>query len=207
MTMPEHRENADTALKILDAAEQLFIERGFAATSMRAIATTAGVNLAAANYHFGSKKDLLAAVFQRRIEPINAERLKRLKNLKESEHPLTLRSVLATFLEPVIEAVNAEAGPAVMARLFGEPQSITQPVLEGAFSEVATAYRETLAELLPKISEEELHWRFHFTIGSMVHLLQFQAPLLREPSPELFNQGMQRLIDFVAAGLEQKQSN
>ena len=72
----------DTREKILDAAEALFVERGYAATSLRAIATAAGVNLAATNYHFGSKMGLFAAVFHRRIEPINQQRLVLLNELR-----------------------------------------------------------------------------------------------------------------------------
>ena len=52
----------DTKEKILDAAERLFAEHGFASTSMRDITTEADVNLAAVNYHFGSKLALLQAV-------------------------------------------------------------------------------------------------------------------------------------------------
>ena len=73
-TASSNNENAsqDTRERILDAAEALIIERGFAATSLRAIADRARVNLAATNYHFGSKMGLLAAVFHRIVEPINA---------------------------------------------------------------------------------------------------------------------------------------
>ena len=51
--------------RLLDAAEQLFAERGYDATSMRELTTAAAVNLAAVNYHFGSKRELFAAVFDR----------------------------------------------------------------------------------------------------------------------------------------------
>ena len=54
---------SDTVERILDAAEQLFAEKGFAETSLRLITSKAGVNLAAVNYHFGSKKALIQAVF------------------------------------------------------------------------------------------------------------------------------------------------
>jgi AcrR family transcriptional regulator len=47
---------SETVERILDAAEQLFAEKGFAETSLRLITSKAGVNLAAVNYHFGSKK-------------------------------------------------------------------------------------------------------------------------------------------------------
>lgn len=56
---------SETVERILDAAEQLFAERGFAETSLRLITSKAGVNLAAVNYHFGSKKALIQAVFSR----------------------------------------------------------------------------------------------------------------------------------------------
>ena len=61
--------------RILDAAEALFMEHGFEATSLRAITAAAGVNLAAVNYHFGSKEELFQAVLTRRLDPMNQERV------------------------------------------------------------------------------------------------------------------------------------
>ena len=60
--------------RILDAAESLFMEHGFEATSLRSITAAAGVNLAAVNYHFGSKEELFQAVLTRRLDPMNQER-------------------------------------------------------------------------------------------------------------------------------------
>ena len=73
---------ADTKDTILDAAEDLFAEQGFGATSLRQLTARAGVNLAAVNYHFGSKEDLAKAVLRRRIEPINRERRERLDDMR-----------------------------------------------------------------------------------------------------------------------------
>ena len=67
--------NSATKARILDAAEELFMEHGFEATSLRQITATARVNLAAVNYHFGSKEDLFEAVLTRRLDPMNQERL------------------------------------------------------------------------------------------------------------------------------------
>lgn len=60
-------ETVDTKSRILDTAEELFMEHGFEATSLRLITTAAGVNLAAVNYHFGSKEELFQAVLTRRL--------------------------------------------------------------------------------------------------------------------------------------------
>src|SRR5437867_6100600 len=65
--------------RILDVAERLFAERGFAATSLRNITAEAAVNLAAVHYHFGSKDELIEAVFARRLGPLNRERLRLLE--------------------------------------------------------------------------------------------------------------------------------
>ena len=68
----------DTKEKILDTAERLIGEQGYAATSLRQIIAEAGVNLAAVHYHFGSKEDLLDAVVVRKAGPVNEARLARL---------------------------------------------------------------------------------------------------------------------------------
>ncbi len=69
-------ESRGTKTRILDTAEQLFAEKGYAATSIRNITTEAGVNLASVNYHFGSKETLLHQVFARRIGPVNEVRIR-----------------------------------------------------------------------------------------------------------------------------------
>ena len=72
----------DTKTRILDAAESLFMEHGFEATSLRQLTTAAGVNLAAVNYHFGTKEELFQAVLTRRLDPMNQERIDLLDELE-----------------------------------------------------------------------------------------------------------------------------
>src|ERR1700682_6647964 len=71
----EARVSATTKARILDAAEALFMEHGFEATSLRTITAAAGANLAAVNYHFGTKEELFEAVLARRLDPMNQERI------------------------------------------------------------------------------------------------------------------------------------
>ena len=95
---PRRIESLQTQTKILDAAETLFMDTGFTATSFRAIARKAGVNLAAAHYHFGSKEGLFAAALHRRVAPLTATRLKALGALESRSHSPTARDVLNAYL-------------------------------------------------------------------------------------------------------------
>src|SRR5580704_17595627 len=95
----------DTKQKILDTAERLIAEQGYAATSLRHIIAEAGVNLAAIHYHFASKEDLLDHVIVRKAEPVNQERLARLDRLEQQSGstPPPVKAVLTAFLRPMAE--------------------------------------------------------------------------------------------------------
>src|SRR6188768_2729855 len=84
--MPLDATSADTKTRILDAAELLFTEHGFEATSLRSLTAAASVNLAAVNYHFGTKEELFQAVLTRRLDPMNQERIDLLTRM-EREAP------------------------------------------------------------------------------------------------------------------------
>lgn len=197
---------ADTRERLLDAAELLFIERGYSGTSVRAIATAAKVNLAASNYHFGSKRGLFSAVFHRRIKPINEARLLSLKTIKDSDRSLTVEGILEAFFEPFTKGTFYDQVPRLIARLYSEPESISKSIMEEEFSEVANTFRSALGQVLPDVSAEELKWRFHFMIGSMIHTLQFRSPIGDIPSPEKLKFGMSQLRKYCIAGLAQPAS-
>lgn len=67
---PAESGQQDLKKEILDIAEMLFAENGYAATSIRKIAEMAGVNPALVHYYFGNKKALLQKVMERSLEPL-----------------------------------------------------------------------------------------------------------------------------------------
>ena len=97
----------DTSQSIVRAAEVLFAENGFAETTVRQITAKAGVNLAAVNYHFGSKKGLVQAVAEKFLGPLCEQIESSLaERLSASDHRVTLEEALATAQpdpEPVAE--------------------------------------------------------------------------------------------------------
>jgi AcrR family transcriptional regulator len=169
---------ADTKERILDAAEALFIEQGFAAASLRTITARAGVNLAAVNYHFGSKDELIKAVFTRRLGPLNRARVALLDELESRAKGRALppERVLEAFLVAGLRvARDARAGGALFLRLLGrafaEPTGQVREFLPEQYKEVVERYKAALARALPRLPERELMWRLHFIFGAIAYTM------------------------------------
>lgn len=208
----KERDGRDTKDRILDAAELLFSEHGFAETSLRAITNEADVNLAAVNYHFGTKDALLVAVFARRLEPINRERLERLARMRAEGGSPRLEAVLRAFFEPAFRYLRelGEAGTRFM-RLAGRAHSDSneriRTVFHAQFREVIAAYVQAFAAALPGIPREQLAWRLHFCIGGMAHTLAWtheygcSAGFYDDAAPTEPDLVLDSLVSFAAAGL------
>ncbi|MCZ6710602.1 MAG: TetR family transcriptional regulator [Gammaproteobacteria bacterium] len=209
MANPERTARADSMLtqeRILEASVTLFSERGYNGTSMRAIADAAGVNLAAANYHFGSKAQLLEAAFNQCIAPINAGRIRRLEALQARPHAPGVEAIVRAFVDVGTALKIDSTLPRFLARLFAEPKSLSVPLLARAFASTMQPYVAALKHALPEVDPEDLRWRFHFVIGAMIHLSHFDAPLnpLENDSPAAPDSswgGTEALVRFTVAGL------
>src|SRR5690349_5773299 len=103
VAISESRASAATKARILDAAETLFMEHGFEATSLRLITAAAGVNLAAVNYHFGSKEELFQSVLTRRLDPMIQARVALLDRYeREAPGALPCERILAALFIPAL---------------------------------------------------------------------------------------------------------
>ena len=167
----------DTKERILDAAERLFAAHGFGETSMRALTAAAGVNLAAANYHFGSKDGVLRAILLRRLEPINAARLAELDRVEAACQgaPPDLEAVLAAFVEPALGVARSPEGrPFVqlLGRVHADPdhERIKEMLFE-LYAPVRDRFVPALAAAVPELPFEEICWRFLFLVGAMAHTM------------------------------------
>ena len=113
-----------TKERILGAAETLFARHGFAGASLRQVTAAANVNLAAVNYHFGSKDNLIEEVFRRRLDELNARRLDALERRAGRPTRRTLEDVLGAFIRPALElSLDTAGGHAfmrVLARAYAE---------------------------------------------------------------------------------------
>ena len=198
----------DTRQRLLDAAEALFAEHGFAETSLRAITTQARANLAAVHYHFGSKDELLRAVFARRLQVLNEERLARLTVLEAGGGPVMLETVLAAFIEPSLQLRGAGVQGEQFTRLLGRAQieasEALRDFLRDQYAPVLERFQRTLVRLLPELSPGEIRWRLYFTVGALSFTYAgAPSPRLLFTAPESGDEAwlQQELIQFLTAGL------
>ena len=169
---PSSKSSRATRDRLLDAAEQLFSEKGLSGASMRDITQAAGTNLAAVNYHFGSKRELLRAVLEHRLTPINERRLQELDALEaDADRTPTLEDVLRAFIVPTLDPDLAPTSHFVqiMARLHSSSDPTAHTFLQEVVGPVATRFMAKLRELLPELSPEAVHLRMQFVIGALVH--------------------------------------
>ena len=169
---PQH----ETRTRILDAAEELFMQHGFEGTSMRLLTAKAGVNLAAVNYHFGSKDALIEAVFRRRLDPMNQARLAELEKLEAHAGSPDPESVIRAFVSPTLRLVeDAKGGGRNFIRLLGrtytEPTKAIRQLIGQMYAPVMDRYKSALARALPQMPAEELVWRMHFMFGTLAYTL------------------------------------
>jgi len=203
-------DDLDTKKRILDTAEQLFAEQGFAKTPLRKLTQMAGVNQAAVNYHFGSKDKLIEAVFARRLSVLNQQRLQRLAAVKAQG--ATLEGVLRAFIAPTLElSADHSAGGARFAKLLGRSYTETSGTLRqfihSLYAEVLETFKAAVCEVLPHIPKVELYWRLHFVLGALSYTMAGTEMMrlmidCRVCDPSDTEAVIQRLIPFLIGGLQ-----
>ena len=198
----------DTRSRILDGAEELFGERGLDRVSIRDITRKARVNLAAINYHFGSKEDLIAAVFERRVVPVNEARLAALSKVEKSagKRIPRLEAILEAFIRPALQSsLEKSKGGTAFSKLFGrclsEPSPEVEALLKRQFEPLVERMDSALRKALPHLSRSEIFWRMKFTYGALHHWLltkdKFRPDWVEDVDVETQTQ---KLISFAAAG-------
>jgi AcrR family transcriptional regulator len=207
---------ADTRERILDTAEGLFMAHGYEGTSMRMITGAASVNLAAVNYHFGSKEVLMQEVFRRRLDWLNAERLRVLDELEHKAGGKSLKpsQIVDAFFGTLLRMAQDESrGGRVFLRLLGrtltEPSDFIRAFLAAEYKLVIDRYKEALFKALPDVPKAEIVWRFHFMLGATSYAIAGTDALRLvtdwqiedADATDRLDRLMPRLMSFLLGGL------
>lgn len=196
-----------TRQRILGAAEELFAEHGFAGASLRQVTAAANVNLAAVNYHFGSKDNLIEEVFRRRLDELSQRRLERL-SVVARRPGATLEGLLDAFISPALELSLDRDGGAVfmrvLARAFAEHNSRLRQFMSDNYGHVLKDFAAAFAILLPDLDKDELYWRLDIAVGALTYAMA-DFGMIRRRSGESERahreQMAKHLVHFTAAGL------
>ncbi|MGA2776072.1 MAG: TetR family transcriptional regulator [Steroidobacteraceae bacterium] len=196
--------------RMLDAGEQLFARHGFDGVSVREITKAAGVDVALISYHFGGKRELFTAVFQRRAEILNVERLALLENLQRAALPdvPSVEEIVNAFTYPLLER-SAHGGSgwksyfALVAQVNNSPR--WGPVLMTEhFDPIVAKFIAVLREALPACPPQDIYWGYQFLTGALTltfaetgRIDKLSAGLCRSSDLDSVHQ---RLARYVAAG-------
>jgi AcrR family transcriptional regulator len=205
-----------TKEQILDAAETLFAEHGFADTSMRAITQMAKVNLASINYHFGSKKLLIQAVLQRYLTTLMPNIDKQLSELLNNEDLPNTEQLMTTLVGPLLALNKVRPnGTAIFVQLLGRGYTETQGHLRRFmmvnFGDVLNRFTRALKGVVPDLSDADLFWRLHFAMGTFVFSMassQALGEIAKADFQEEFDikTVIEKLVEYISAGLDAKPS-
>jgi len=191
--------------RLLDVTERLCAERGFEAVSVRDITGAAEANVAAVNYHFGSRENLISLVVTHRMGPVAKERLARLEVIEKKA--ASLEEILDAMVRPLANnGRKSDLPEALRYQLLGRilmGQGLIFPEkVELDMEQARFRFARLLAKALPSVSSDDLTWRTHFITGGLIHLLMARETTIAEDAAAL-DATLGRFIRFAAAGLRE----
>ncbi len=204
---------------MLDSAEKLFAKEGFHGTSVRAITSEAGAHLASINYHFGSKEALLKEVLERRLLPINKDRLEMLEaalsQAVQEGRPPSVMEIVRAFADPLFTRARTSESIITFSNIvqisLTQHDSTVGALFLGIMRPVIIAFIKALGLALPGHDKEQLQLKFHFMVGSMLHGMRMLS-MARNPAHKKLHSEFAGNIDseilmdlmyrYIVAGLE-----
>jgi AcrR family transcriptional regulator len=195
---------------LLDCAEELFAERGFSGVSLREIVIAAGANIAAANYHFGTKEELFEQVFLRCAEPVTECWIKLVREAEaQADAPDHLEQLVRAVLMPsfttiALDPVRLKHFNRLRVHIFNENREFAQPLINKVWGPVATHIAEVFQSALPQLDQSDFAWRMHIFLGSVVFTSMPAARLHTIVGPEPYHpensdEAMRYLVPLITA--------
>lgn len=195
--------------RILDEAQRVFAAFGYDGASLRQIAEAAGVPVALASYHFGSKDGLYRAVFYRRVPAIVEQRLAGLAiAMSESNLDRRLELVVKALVIPMLRLRARDKDPSLgrlIAHESTDPNSETRGIIRDLFDPVAHKLLQALASALPGRSAREIYWAYDFMLGALVHVMADSGRIVRLSKgrcrPDDEATAAAHMVAFLTAGI------
>jgi AcrR family transcriptional regulator len=204
------RRGDTTRLSILNAAERCFAENGFDGVSLRTITERAGVDLALANYHFGTKDNLLQEVIARRVRIVHDDRVKALELARQqagTQSP-SVEAIVSAFLAPMFQRLgDGDAGWRHYASLISQLDVLPKftALASGVLDPTAVHFINALRLAMPKAPEASVYWGYMFMLGTMIQVISATGRIERLSRglcrSDDVDAALSEMVPFVSAGL------
>lgn len=206
------RRNTISRQKFLDSAETLIAEHGYEGTKIRAIAEHSGVNLGALHHYWGSKEELFVEVCNRRLGPMNEERMRRFDEIEKSrkDKPADIRELFKAAIEPTFFLLeNSKKEQVIFRKFYGrvmtEPPEVVNKVMRKLFAPVSSRFFAMLRENCPHLTDDEFYWRSTSILGTFIYApayisrIQFYAH--KDFDVKNVSFGIDQIVEFLVAGM------
>ena len=202
------KEAVETEGRLLDAAEELYAQKGLEGTSIRDITAKAERNLASVNYFFGNKQELYEELFRRRLREMRDTRLAGIKAAMAGRSKPTLekliRAYAVAFLEPFKDLQRSRRFMQLFARELVEQRLPKNMFLEEMATPVMTAFGEAIITLCPDIDKSDVQKSIHSIVGQLVHVMHIKTMFEGAPGAIATNdidETIDHIVKFSAAGI------
>lgn len=168
----------DTKQRLIEAAGEMFADKGYEAASIRDICQRAEANLAAVNYHFGEKRQLYVAA-------VRHAQCCRQEDVPFPEWPAEMPATdrLRAFIETMFARMLAGQRPRwhleIMLRELARPTEACAAVVEDYIRPMADTLRSILRDLLPDEMSEEQRWMIGFSVVGQILFYYVHQPIIR----------------------------
>ncbi len=196
----------ETQRKLVEAAEIEFAEMGYGGASIREITRRAGVNVAAVNYHFGSKEILFKEMVRYRIEPINRLRIELLDGALEDNDgkPLPLERVIDFIVRPLLDEFIGQRGGdfrfmRAMGKALAEERAFMKELHQDILKEVIAKFSRAISDSLAEPGFEKVSYGMHFLSCCILGVMMQHSRLQFISGGKIDLHDVEKLADHLVA--------
>jgi AcrR family transcriptional regulator len=206
----DYRSGKHVQERLLDAAERLFGERGFAGTSVREIAAAANCNVASVSYYFGGKEKLYTDVWRHHLLVLRDNQIASIeKAMSENQGKPRLEELLGSFAEAFVGSLVDEEGSGrliqLMMREMLDKHLPADMFIDEVINPTLSAMQKALVKTCPGLQESQTALIVFSIIGQLIHAVRLRTMFEQSGKrrPLIFNlaEMVDHVIRFSAAGI------
>ena len=198
-----------TRKRLLEAAEELFAQKGFDGTTIRDITTKARRGLASINYFYGDKRELYEELFRLRLREMNESRIKTIETIMSDKSKLTLEKLLYSysvdFLKPFSDPQQSQRFMQLFFRELAEQRLPKNMFLDELAAPSIAAMEEAIAVICPNINEHDALMSILSLTGQLVHITQvkvlFEGAKGHSITSINIDEAIDHIVKFSVAGI------